>query len=123
MSGEITKVYEADTRRRWSAEDKLAIVEESKTAPVARVAKKHGVAVGLLFRWRQKHGIRGGARVCPPSHGFVRLALPPPAADTGDKPCGDGAIEIVLTGGRRVVVGKAVDTAALLRIVEALDRR
>jgi transposase-like protein len=27
--------------RRWPEEEKLAIVEESKTAPVARVAKKH----------------------------------------------------------------------------------
>jgi transposase len=35
----------------------------------------------------------------------------------------DGRIEIVLGGGRRIVVGKDVDTAALRRIVDALERR
>ena len=55
MSGQITKVYEADIRRRWSDEEKFAIVEESKTVPVA---KKHGVAVSRMFRWASRHGER-----------------------------------------------------------------
>ena len=122
MSGQITKVYEADTRRRWSEEEKLAIVEESKAAPVSRVAKKYGVAVSLLFRWRKLQGIRVRRRACPPSNDFVRLALPAPT-DAGGSHCGHGAIEIMLSGGRRVIVGKDVDTAALLRIVDALERR
>lgn len=122
MSGQITKVYEADTRRRWSEEEKLAIVEESKTTPVARVAKKHGVAVSLLFRWRKMQGIRVRRSAAQPSNGFVRLALPAPT-DAANSRCGHGAIEIVLSGGRRVIVGKDVDTAALLRIVDVLDQR
>ena len=122
MSGQITKVYEADTRRRWSEEEKLAIVEESKTAPVARVARKHGVAVSLLFRWRKMQGIGVRRPSPPPPNDFVRLALPEPT-EAADGHCGAGAIEIVLSGGRRVIVGKDVDTAALLRIVDALDRR
>ena len=122
MAGQITKVYEAETRRRWSEEEKLAIVEESKAAPVSQVAKKYGVAVSLLFRWRKLQGIGVRRRACPPSNGFVRLALPAPT-DAGGSHCGHGAIEIVLSGGRRVVVGKDVDTVALLRIVDALERR
>jgi hypothetical protein len=47
----MTKFFVADARRRWSEEEKQAIIEESKTNPVARVAKKHGVATSLLFRW------------------------------------------------------------------------
>jgi hypothetical protein len=136
MSGQITKVYEADARRRWSEEEKLAIVEESKTSPVARVAKKHGVAASLLFRWRKLQGIRVRRSASPPSNDFVRLALPacakpelrfgegrPAPTDAAASRCGHGAIEIVLSGGMRVIAGKDVDTAALLRIVEALDRR
>ena len=34
-----------------------------------------------------------------------------------------GTIEIVLVGGRTVRVGSDVDTAALVRIVEALEAR
>jgi transposase-like protein len=56
----MTKIFVADARRRWSEEEKQVIIEESKTNPVARVAKKHGVATSLLFRWRKMQGI--GAR-------------------------------------------------------------
>jgi transposase len=136
MSGQITKVYEADTRRRRSEEEKLAIVEESKTVPVARVAKKHGVATSLLFRWRKGLGIRVRGAAPQPSSGFVRLALPAcakpelrfgegrpaPMEAVGDR-CGHGAIEIVLAGGQRVIVGKDVDAAALGRILDVLERR
>ncbi|MBL4836882.1 MAG: transposase, partial [Kordiimonadaceae bacterium] len=39
-------------RRRWSADAKLAIVEESFEAgeTVSRVARRHGVAPTLLYR-------------------------------------------------------------------------
>jgi hypothetical protein len=33
----------------------------------------------------------------------------------------DGAIEVVLRGGRRIIVGKDFDVAALKRIVTALE--
>ena len=122
MSGQMTKVFVADTRRRWSEEEKLAIVEESKTAPVARVAKKHGVATSLLFRWRKGLGIRVRGPAPQPSGGFVRLALPAPM-EAVDGRCGHSAIEIVLAGGRRVIVGKDVDAASLGRILDVLERR
>ena len=122
MSGPMTKVFVADTRRRWSEEEKLAIVEESKTAPVARVAKKHGVAASLLFRWRKALGIRVRGLASRPANGFVRVALPSPT-DAADGRCGQGAIEIVLFGGRRIIVGKDVDAASLGRILDVLERR
>lgn len=119
MSGQITKVYEADTRRRWSEEEKLAIVEESKTSPVARVAKKHGVAASLLFRWRRMQGIRVRQSAAASPDGFVRLALPAPM-ETDDRRRGH-TIEIVLGRGRRVIVGRDVDAAVLKRVIEALE--
>lgn len=42
-------------RRRWATEHKLQIIEES-FAPketVSTVARRHGVAPNLLFRWRR----------------------------------------------------------------------
>jgi transposase len=102
---------------RWGDEEKQAIIEESKTAPVARVAKKHGVATSLLFRWRKQQGI--GSRRPPTDAGFVRVALPAPAvAPVKSSP---GSIEIVLGSGRRVVVNGEIDAVALRRVIEALE--
>ncbi|MBU6297116.1 MAG: transposase [Alphaproteobacteria bacterium] len=79
ISGQMTKVYEMDTRRRWSDAEKHTIIEESKTSPVARVVKKHGVAVSLLFRWRKMQGIRVRRPADAPPSAFIQLALPVPA--------------------------------------------
>ncbi|HEY0283132.1 MAG TPA: hypothetical protein VGC27_10975 [Rhizomicrobium sp.] len=54
------------------------------------------------------------------------LALPAPSlADPATScSCGPGdKIEIVLEGGRRIVVGKDVDATALRRIIEVLERK
>jgi transposase len=126
MSGTMDekRIFVADMRRRWPLEEKLAMVAETRTSPVARVARKHGVAPGLLFRWRKTLGNRAApSQPQAPEAGFVRVALPaslaPPMA-VGER---DATIEIVLVGGRRVFVGKDVDVAALGRIVDVLERR
>ena len=63
MSGPMDekRIFVADTRRRWPLEEKLAMVAETRTKPVSRVARKHGVAPGLLFRWRKTLGDRAAA--------------------------------------------------------------
>jgi transposase len=42
-------------RRRWSAEEKAAIVQETYPPgmSVSLVARRHGIAPNQLFRWRQ----------------------------------------------------------------------
>ena len=42
-------------RRRWTTEQKLQIIEESYEPgeSVSAVARRHGVAPNLLFRWRR----------------------------------------------------------------------
>jgi len=44
-----------ERRRRWSGEAKLRIVEETLTSgdSVSAVARRHGVAPNLLYRWRR----------------------------------------------------------------------
>lgn len=123
MSGHMTRVFVADARRRWSEEEKQAIIEESKTTPVARVAKKHGVATSLLFRWRKMQGIRvrGLSPHAPEEKKFVRVALPVPV-EAAAANCSHGSIEIVLGSGCRVIVGPDVDATALKRVIEALKQ-
>lgn len=120
MSGPgAEKTFVADVRRRWSREEKLALVAETKTAPVSRVAREHGVASGLLFRWRKALGDQVGLKEAS----FVPLMLPAPekpSAAAASSPA-DSGIEIVLRSGCRVRVGRDVDKSALKRVIEVLE--
>ena len=118
MSGDISKVFVADTRRRWSREQKQAILEESETSPVSRVAKKHGLSTTLLFRWRKAEGLTGtGTRGAPrrlPANAFI------PVAVAASPRRGEGELEIALTTGARVIVSETTSLALLRRVVAAL---
>ena len=140
MSGDrTTPRYDviATTRRSWSQQQKRAIVAEVDVggATLSEVARRHGIHSSLLFRWRRNFGsplappIDALAAVptsvptssLPPN--FVPLMLaapktPTPEPSVAGKP---GAIEIVIAGGRTVRVGTDVDTAALMRIIAALE--
>lgn len=52
-------------RRRWTVEEKLRIVDESfqPGLSVSYVARRHGVAANLLFRWRKLMREGGGEAV------------------------------------------------------------
>jgi transposase len=109
-------------------EEKLAIVAETEKSPVTRVARKHGVSSGLVFRWRKTLGNRVAPRqpMRTAEKSFVPIALPAPLAPRHESVDGcvrDGTIEIVLSGNRHIIVGKDFDAAALKRVIEALERR
>ena len=70
----------AETRRRWTAEERRQIVVESETAPVSAVARRHGVAVSLVFRWRRQAGLpskRAGSKTAAAVFVPVMLTAPP----------------------------------------------
>ena len=143
MSGDMaTPRFEmvATTRRSWSREQKRAMVAEIGVgdATLSQVARRHGVHASLLFRWRRDLGAAPAAvtREAPrpqpavppaappprPALSFVPVTLPPPPPLPLSKPTPKtSVIEIVLAGGRTVRVGADVDTAALVRIVAALE--
>jgi transposase len=132
MSGDRTSPrfdVVASTRRSWSREQKQAIVAEVEVpgATLSAVARRHGVHASLLFRWRRDLRAKvgtpanwadtGGPAPASPQH-FVPIMLPSPEAPAPAKP---SPIEIVIEGGRTVRVGADVDTAALMRIIAALE--
>jgi transposase len=133
----------AETRRRWSREEKRAIVAEAMRpgASVSAVARRHGLHSSLLFRWRREYADAGGevADAKPDTPTFVPIALPAPASGGPAQPESDGsvapsserephrpsqdgsAIEIDLRNGRRLRVAATVDTAALKRVIDILE--
>lgn len=61
----IEVITGSSRRRRWSTEQKLRIIEDSYEpgASVSEVARRHGVAANLLFRWRKLLTDGGAAAV------------------------------------------------------------
>jgi transposase len=112
------EIVDTGRRRRWSAEAKVRIVEESLSAPrqVSATARRHGISNQVLFSWRKAY--RAGRLGAPA--GFV------PAMIVGESPAMVGAaiggrIEIVSTNGRRVIADCDVEVGTLLRILRGLE--
>lgn len=55
LMSEIEIITDGGRRRRWSAAEKLRIVEETldERVSVSEVARRNGVAPNLLYRWRR----------------------------------------------------------------------
>jgi len=112
------EVVETGRRRRWSLEAKRRIVEESLVEGVtaSSVARRHGISPAHLFLWRKAHR-EGALSGSWPTFAPLRIEEGSPArAPEG------GRMEVVASNGRRVIVGADVDVAALVRLVEALER-
>lgn len=69
----IEAITRGERRRRWSVEEKQAIVEESLVpqASIMAIARKHGIGTGQLYSWRRQFlGLRP-ARIA----GFARVDI------------------------------------------------
>jgi transposase len=122
-------------RRRWTAEEKARIVAESfeDGANISEVARRHGVARGLLTVWR--HKFAAATSVEAPRFVPVRID----AEATGDRdglapaqtrllamarpdPKPGGVIEIEVSGAR-IRVEAGVELATLSIVLSAAQRR
>ena len=115
----IEVITGVERRRRWSFEQKRAIVMESQLphASVAAVARKHGIGTGQLHTWRRQ---LLSTRLAGAAY-FARVEMaddPPHLLGPGDRT--EGMIEIALPGGASVRVDASVDEAALCRVLAAL---
>jgi len=120
-----------ERRRQWSDDDKFRIVEETLVpgARVAEVARRNKVSASLVFGWRRlaRDGLLGTGvpTLMPieivkpaPASSMVETTRPAPRAKRSA-----GLIEIELSHGRRLRVGRDVDGDALRRVLDVLDRR
>ena len=123
-------------RRRWSEAQKRQIVAETHEPGVSvpMVAQRYNVNANQVFRWRrlfrEPARAAGTGRFVPvvvgavPGHEVGAATMHPPSDDpVAAGPPAAGRMEIVLAGGRRVIVDRAVDGSALARVLAALERR
>ena len=123
MSGdEFARRFEivAETRRRWSRDEKLAIVKEA-TGPcvnVSAVARRHGIKPALLYRWRKE--LASGTK---PEMSLVPVVVQdaPVRATPEAAPGLSPDIEITLSNGRTVKVPAGLDVAMLKRLLATID--
>lgn len=104
----------AQRRRRWSAEEKLALVEAAFApgAVVADVARAADLQSGQIYRWRQ--ALTAGGRDC--SLGFVEAKVSPPP----QRPAGMMIVEFV--HGVTVRIDGAATPGLVKAVLEVLSR-
>jgi transposase len=115
-----------ERRRRWSEEQKRAIVAASFApgAVVSEVARRAAISAGQIYRWRQE------LRAAAP--GFAQLLIAPPTEDAGisankvkDEQRAEPTIEVefAAAGKARVRIPGSVPAELAAAVLRALSRR
>jgi transposase len=115
-------------RRRWSTEEKRAVVTEAlSSGNVIATAKRHGIQAQQIYRWRE----RLDERQSPTA--FLPVSMAPDAVPLSPAPMPDQdhrpaalldrspRIEIVLSCGRRIIAEGGVDVDAMLELARGLE--
>jgi transposase len=135
MSYGVTVLGRMERRRRFSVEQKLAVVAEASApgANISEIARRHELVPAQVFKWRRlaELGVIGipGASELPSfvaveiTKEVVSLPAPIEAGPRRRRRRKSGLIEIELDGGRRMRVDRDVDAGALELVLEVLSRR
>jgi transposase len=109
-------VVEIGRRRRWTDEAKQRIVEEAfqRGIPVLTVALRHDVDPSQIYDWRR----RLFPQISRGASGFAPVVVTPDVS----VPSLRGQMEIICVNGRRIIVDRDVDVAALLRVLAGIER-
>ena len=110
----IEVITGAERRRRWSAEQKRAIVAESLApgAVVTEIARRVEIGPGQIYRWRRELGV---------GHGFAQVLNAPVGDDAGCPAV--PAIEIEFAGKARLRIPASIPAGLAVAVVKALSGR
>jgi transposase len=106
-----------ERRRRWSEEEKRAIVAESVApgARVSEVARRADVCPGQIYRWRQEFRTV--------ANGFAQVLIAPPEITAAGSADSEPAIEVEFNGKVRVRIPASMPADLAAAVVKALSRR
>jgi transposase-like protein len=111
---DVPRAPATPARRFFSDEQKLAIVKETEQpgVTVSSVARKNGIATGLLFRWRVQFGVAQKKRAkLAPVVLADGMAAPRLLRDLVQPP--EGLMAVDLPDGRRVFAPTGSDLNAV----------
>ena len=106
-----------ERRRRWSEEQKRAIVAASLVpgAVVSDVARRADIGTGQLYRWRKE--FRAVA------DGFAQVLIAPLEIPAAQVAAAEATIELEFAGKLRVRIPGSVPADLAVAVVKALSRR
>lgn len=117
-------------RRRWSIEEKRAVVAEAlSSGNVIATAKRHRIQAQQIYRWRELLDERQSQTAFLPVS-IAPDSVPPsptPVLDQGRRDHSPAAmldrsrVEIVLSAGRRVIAEGGVDVDVMLKLARGLE--
>jgi len=126
-TGRIEIVGRVSGRRRWTVEQKLAILRDAfgPDGSVRAAVERHEVGSGAIYTWRRQamSGALSGVPARPQAtFAEVRISEPPvmlsaPPAEVSADARTAGQIGIELPSGVRLTVDGAVDAEALSRVM------
>lgn len=124
---EVIAAGDLGRRRTWTDADKIRIVEESYRGhrQGSVVARRYGISRALLTQWRRAYhkGLLDGDRpVFAPVEVGPDLCAPQRGASVVRAADADARVEITLANGRRFAVPVDIETGALTRLVQILER-
>jgi len=127
MSARIEVVGRVSGRRRWTAEQKLAILRDAfgPEGSVRAACDRHEVGSGSIYTWRRQAMSGELAGVRPPAlpaFSEVQVADPVGRDVAPPAPPHCGHIGIELPTGVRLSVDAMVDADALARVIAVLGR-
>lgn len=132
MSGRIEIVGRVSGRRRWTVEQKLAILRDAfgPDGSVRAAVERHEIGSGAIYTWRRQamSGALSGVPARPQTaFAEVRVSDPPvmlsaPPAEVSADARTAGQIGIELPSGVRLTVDGTVDAEALSRVISVLAR-
>lgn len=123
MSSRIEVIARVSGRRRWTVEQKLAVLRDAfgSNGCVRTACERHEIGSGLLYTWRRKAidgELVGVSR--PPA--FAEVQIRDAALSASPTPQGNSPIGIELPTGVRLSVDGSVNAEALSRVLSVLAR-
>ena len=103
----------AASRPYWRVEDAEAVLKvwHESGVSVSAFARRHGINVARLLRWRRRLAQEGGLEFHP-----VKLVL-----ESNNGGTATGAVELVLRNGHRVAVHRGFDGVLLEELVRSVE--
>jgi len=118
MPAESKRTFESVLRKPyWRAPDAALVLAalDSSDQSLAAFCKRHGLTQSRLCRWRKTLAV-SEVSIVEPGSDFIELRVLEPAPVAGHP-----TMEVVVHGGRRIVLSPDFDTDAVVRLVEVLE--